>query len=110
MAIDAVVTVLYNGEPLVEVDSNGQHVIHASTVGHMRVNGGLIDVSNKLPSRLQVLNEQVRAGSVNPFRDALMKGEPVYQEIPQRQRRGMTRRDISTVMDAIMRIATRGVQ
>lgn len=108
MAIDAVVTVLYNGEPLVEVDTTGQHVLHSSAVGHMRVSGALFDVDTR---KLKALGDQVKVGYINPYRDALMMNhEKVYAEISLKQRRGMTRRDVKTVMDAVAKIASRSVQ
>jgi hypothetical protein len=106
--IDPVVSILYNGEPLLEVSLDGKHVVHSTTVGHMRVNGALFDIDT---GRMRSLSDRIKAGEVNPYRDAVIDSqEQVYAAIEQRDRRGMNRKDVKTVLDAVAKVASRSVQ
>lgn len=109
MALDTVIEILYDGEIIVSVGTK-EFVVHRTAVEKARINGKLIDVTNIIGKRINDLEALVRCGSINPYKEALCSGEEVYKAIAQKDRRGMNRKDISTVLDAVMAVAVRSVQ
>jgi hypothetical protein len=110
MVNEALLTVWYDGEPMISFDDQGKHHILPEGVRKARINGGLLDIGNGLMDRLVLLNEKVSCATVNPYRDALDSIPAIVKEIPPTERRGMNQKDVSAVVAAIVRLAARHVQ
>ena len=109
MATEALVTIWYDGEAIVSV-SETDHIIHKGGVEKMRLKGSLLDVGNGLKDRLKTLNEQVKCGSVNPYRDALNSVEEIWNALNPSGRRRMSRKDVAAVVASIVKVAARSIQ
>jgi hypothetical protein len=111
MVNEPLLTVLYDGEPMLEVYENGSYGLVSAGVNKARIAGGNLDVVNKLGSILVDLRQQAKCGMINPYRDAiLMDADKVMQEISRRDRGGMRVKDVGAVMNALLTIAKRGTQ
>jgi hypothetical protein len=98
---ETILTVLLDGRELVEIDENGKSVI--SKTVHARQ----VHVLNRIESKIESLKQQAQLGLCNPYRDAILHGKAVWDEIPAKERHGMRPREITAVLDAILRIAKR---
>jgi hypothetical protein len=110
-ATEAILTVLYDGMPMVEALDDGSHRTVSAGINRARIAGECFDVINKLGPLLSDLRQQVKCGTINPYRDAvLLDGEAVLKEIPREARAGMRPKDIGAVLNAIHAIAKRNTQ
>lgn len=104
---EPLLTVLYAGEPMLEVLEDGSHRTVSAGVNQARIKGNLLDVVNKLGTTLVELRQQVKAGSVNPYRTALLDDAAVWKEIPHAHRGAIRKPEMRRVLAAVMAIAKR---
>jgi hypothetical protein len=111
-ANDPILTVLYAGQPMVEVLSDGKYRTVSAGVNQARLNGSLLDVdSTKLQLALVLGERNAKLAGLNPYADALRQsGKDVLHLIPLAKRRGMQARDVATVMETIVTIANKEIQ
>lgn len=107
---DVIVTVLYDGEPMVEVLSDGTHRTVSAGVNQARIKGGSLDVATKIGPILDDLQKKVRTGMINPYRDACLSTMNVWKAIPRLKRGALRVKEVSAVLDAVVRIAKRSEQ
>lgn len=103
--------VLYAGEPMIEILEDGTHRTVSSGVNQARIQGSKLDVVNHFPEVLSQLQQLVKCGNINPYRDAV-RGDPeaVLKEIPRQYRNGMRAKEIANVLKAVNTIAKRSEQ
>ena len=108
---DPLLTVLYDGEPMLEVMEDGTHRTVSAGVNQARINGTRLDVVNKLGTTLVDLRQQLKCATINPYRDAILgRADEVMKAIPRKLRGAMRMPEITAVMDAIHSIAKRSTQ
>jgi hypothetical protein len=107
---DVIVTVLFDGKPLVEVLSDGTHRTVSAGVNEARIKGSALDVSTKIGPLLAGLQKQVKCGMINPYRDACLSTMDVWKAIPRLRRGALRVKEVSAVLDAVVRIAKRSEQ
>ncbi len=108
---EPLLTVLYDGEPMLEVLDDGTHRTVSAGVNKARISGTHLDVVNKLGTTLVDLRQQVKCATINPYRDAVLsKAADVMKEIPRRQRGALRVPEVEAVMTAINEIAKRSIQ
>lgn len=111
VAAEALITVLYDGEPLVEVDVKGSIVIGRLAASRARIDASRIDVKSSIGPMIEQLQQQVVAGSVNPYRDAVRGGsKKIWDGMPRHARGGMRQKDVGAVLEAVHKVATGSVQ
>lgn len=108
---EPLLTVLYAGEPMLEVLEDGTHRTVSAGVNQARIKGNLLDVVNKLGATLVELRQQVKCATINPYRDAvLLDAAQVMKEIPRPKRGALRVKDVGTVLAALHNIAKRSTQ
>lgn len=108
---EPVVTVLYDGEPLVEILDDGTHRTVSAGVNQARISGNRIDVVNKLGPMLVDMRQQLKCATINPYRDAILsEAKAVMGEIPREDRAGLSLKDVATVLNVLHKIAKRTEQ
>ncbi len=107
---DIIVTVLFDGKPMVEVLTDGTHRTVSAGVNEARINGIRLDVATKIGPMLADLQKKVRTGMINPYRDACLSTMDVWKAIPRLRRGALRVKEVSAVLDAVVRIAKRSEQ
>jgi hypothetical protein len=102
------ITVWYDGQPLIRFDETGKHVVLPEGVRHARINGALLDVGNGLLAKLADDKQKVDLAMVNPYRTAMDSVEEVYKNTSSRGI--VTRKGVAAVVAAIVKIAARSIQ
>ena len=104
-------TVLYDGTPLVEVDHDGGVLVSSTGCAKARIARDLLDVdSGPLRKELTKLNQVASAALCNPYRTALDSVSAIHKAIPPTKRGAIRVHEIKTIVDAIVRVASRSVQ
>jgi hypothetical protein len=108
---EVVAAVLYDGQPMVEILDDGTHRTVSAGVNQARLKGASIDVVNRIGPMLVELRQQVRCGTINPYRDAvLMMAADVLKSIPREDRGALRVKDVETVLTVLHKIAKRTEQ
>lgn len=108
---DPVLTVLYDGEPMVEVLEDGTHRTVSAGINLSRINGARLDVVNKVGPTLVAMRQQLKCATINPYRDAILgKADAVMKAIPRKERGAMRLNEVAAVMNALHTIAKRSEQ
>lgn len=108
---DPLLTVLYDGEPMLEVLDDGTHRTVSVGVNKARIAGTSLDVVNRLGTTLTDLRQQLKCAIINPYRDAVLgKAADVMKEIPRKTRGALRLPEVEAVMTAINEIAKRSIQ
>ncbi len=108
---EPLLTVLYAGEPMIEVLEDGSHRTVSAGVNQARINGAKLDVVNKLGQTLVELRQQVKCATTNPFRDAiLMPAADVMKQVPRTSRGALRLKEVTAVMNTLHNIAKRSIQ
>jgi hypothetical protein len=108
---EPLLTVLFDGEPMLEVLDDGTHRTVSAGVNQARINGSKLDVVNKLGKELVDLRQQLKCATINPYRDAaLLKPAEVMKEIPRKHRGALRAAEVEAVLTAIHTIAKRSIQ
>jgi hypothetical protein len=111
MPSEVLVTVLYDGKPLVEVFDDGTYKTKMAGIEASRIGGHLIDVENVIGQRLELSKQLVMCATINPYKAAMLSTwKTVMDEIPREDRNGLSLKDIGAVMNAVTRIAKRSEQ
>lgn len=110
MASEDLVTVWYDGQPLIRFDAAGKHTVLPEGVRHARINGAMLDVGNGLMAVMADAKQKSDLALVNPYRDALNSIEDVYQGLNGAGKRRVTRKDVTAVIASIIKIAARSIQ
>jgi hypothetical protein len=107
-----ILTVLYAGQPLLELMGDGKYRTVSAGVNQARINGSLLDVdSTALQLKLVVGERSAKLAGLNPYGSALrQKAKDVLNLIPLAKRRGMQARDVATVMETIVQMAQKDIQ
>lgn len=109
MALDTVVQVLFDGEILISIGTT-DYILHKPVFEKARINGKSIDVTNVIGARIKELEQKALLGTMDPFREVVCDTEAVYKAVPITERRGMNRKDVSTVLDAIAKLVKEKTQ
>jgi hypothetical protein len=111
LVTEPLLTVLYDGEPMLEVLEDGSYRTVSAGVNKARVSGTHLDVVNRLGTTLTDLRQQLKCATINPYRDAvLLDTKAVMAEIPRPERGALRLKDIGTVLTALHTIAKRRTQ
>jgi hypothetical protein len=111
MPAEVLITVLYDGKPLIEVMDDGSHKTKMAGINASRIAGHLLDVENVIGQRLELSKQLVMCATINPYKAAMLStAKTVMDEIPREDRNGLSLKDILTVMNALTRIAKRSEQ
>lgn len=111
MVAEALVTVLFDGEPMLEILDDGNYRTVSAGVNRARIAGSKLDVVNRLGTTLTELRQQLKCATINPYRDAmLLDAKTVMAEIPRPKRGALRVKDVGKVLIALHNIAKRSTQ
>lgn len=108
---EPLLTILYDGEPMLEVLEDGTHRTVSAGVNKARIAGTSLDVVNRLGTTLTDLRQQVKCATINPYRSVVLgKADDVMKAIPRKGRGALRLPEVAAVMEAINSIAKRSIQ